>query len=164
MDLVIVGLALQASENATVDIAIVTVGLVVSVGIAAALLARQRAHARPEDQGPAPRPTAPRRSRQQRILAKLEPMPEIPTVMDLVREEVEATGVERIPGHEGLTGPVMLKVYRRDRLVRERCTHDGYAFSIAEGVDPAEAMEDDVTLFCSDCGPVAPEAETEPEE
>ncbi len=143
------------------DLVIVGVALIASVGVTAILLTRQRAHARPEDYEPAqPRPKI-MPNRQERLMAKLEPLPEIPTVMDLVREEVAATGVEDLPGHEGLTGPVMLKVYRRDHLVRERCTHDGYGFDVAEGVDPTEATEDEVTLFCSQCGPVAQDPETD---
>jgi hypothetical protein len=139
-----------------VDLVIVGIGLLISVGIAATLLSKQRAHARPEDYEPKKKSGWATSRRQERIMEKLEPLPEIPTVMDLVREEVAETGVENIPGHEGLTGPIMLKVFRRDQAVRDRCTHDGYAFVIAEGVEPSEALEADVVLYCEQCGPAEP--------
>lgn len=135
------------------DLVVVGIALAISIGLAVSLLARQRARARPEDADVPNQPRPIRRTRQQKILEKLEPLPEIPTVMDLVREEVAETGVENIPGHEGLTGPVMLKVFRRDQLARERCTHDGIEFLVAEGIDPPNALERDVSLFCKQCGP-----------
>ena len=131
------------------------VALVISVFLAAYLLTRLRNRNRPEidPDDPTPSPPAGRRlTRQERLLQKLEPLPEIPTVMDLMRAEIEETGVERIPGHEGLTGPVMLKVFRRDAAVRERCTHEGFAFVIREGIEPEAANEDDVRLYCEQCG------------
>ena len=136
------------------DLVIVGIAIVISIGLAATLLSRQRENARPDDDlEPKKQSGWTTSRRRERILEKLEPLPEIPTVMDLVREEVAETGVENIPGHEGLTGPVMLKVFRRDQAVRDRCTHDGYTFVVAEGVEPSEALEDDVVLCCEQCGP-----------
>ncbi|MCP4966265.1 MAG: hypothetical protein GY926_13665 [bacterium] len=136
------------------DLVIVGIAIAISIGLVVMLLTRQRAAARPADYEPKKQSGWTTSKRQQRIMEKLGPPPEIPTVMDLVREEVAETGVENIPGHEGLTGPVMLKVFRRDQAVQDRCTHDGYAFLIAEGVEPSEALEGDVTLYCEQCGPM----------
>ena len=133
------------------------IAFLASIAVAIAMLTRQRARTRPEESELSDEPPLPR-SRQARIMAKLEPLPEIPTVMDLVREEIEETGVERIPGHEGLPGHVMLKVFKRDHLIRERCTHDSYEFVVRDGVSAPDALEDDVTLFCSRCGVVETDA------
>lgn len=127
------------------------IAFLATIAIAIAMLTRQRARARPEKSELTDEPPRPR-GHQARIMAKLEPLPEIPTVMDLVREEIEETGVERIPGHEGLPGHVMLKVFKRDHLIRERCSHDSYEFVVRKDVSPPDALEDDVTLFCSRCG------------
>lgn len=148
------------------------IALLASIAVIAGVLARQRSRTRPDSYEPGQPDTpsqpvpAKRMSRQQRMLAKLEPLPEIPTIMDLMREEIAATGVENISGHEGLTGPVMLKVYRRDKLIRERCTHDAYEFVVRDDVDPAAAMVDDVVLFCDQCGELetVEESGTDPDE
>jgi hypothetical protein len=130
------------------------IALVVSVALVAYLLTRQRERLRPEidPNDPPPPPAARRPTRQEKLLQKLEPLPEIPTVMDLMRAEIEETGVARLPGHEGLAGPVMLKVFRRDAAVRERCTHEGFGFVVRDGVEPEAATEDDVHLYCEQCG------------
>jgi hypothetical protein len=130
------------------------VALVISVALAVYLLTRQRERHRPEiDPNDAPPPPASRRlTRQEKLLQKLEPLPEIPTIMDLVRAEIEETGVERIPGHEGLPGPVMLKVFRRDAAVRESCTHQGFGFVVRDGIEPENATEGDAWLYCEQCG------------
>ena len=130
------------------------IALVVSIALVAFLLARQRDRHRPEidPKDPAPPPTTQRPTRQEKLLQKLDPLPEIPTVMDLMRAEIKETGVEEIPGHEGLTGPVMLKVFRRDAAVRESCTHEGFAFVVGDGIDPEAATEDHVRLYCEQCG------------
>lgn len=134
------------------EIAVPLTAFLAVIGLAIYLLARTREHARPEDEAPEQAVLRKASRRQQRIIEKLEPLPELPTLMDLMREEIAAIGVENIPGHEGLTGPVMLKVYRRDQLIRERCTHDAYQFVVEDGVPPADATENQVTLFCEQCG------------
>ena len=126
--------------------------LLIAVAVAGVLLARQRSRVRPTDLEPEKEVLLKASRQQRKVLEKLEPLPEIPSVMDLMRQEIEETGVEEIPGHEGLPGPVMLKVYRRDQATRERCAHNAYEFVIKDGVNPAEAMEDDVRLFCDQCG------------
>lgn len=133
---------------------VAVIALVVSIALAAILLGRQRERYRPEvdPNDPQPLPIGRRLTRQQRLVQKLEPLPEIPTMMDLVRAEIEETGVDRLPGNEGLAGPVMLKVYRRDAAVRERCTHEGFGFVVKAGIEPEAATEDDVRLYCERCG------------
>lgn len=135
------------------------------IGLATFLLTRARAHARPPAETPEEKVLQTASRRQQRILEKLEPLPEIPTVMDLMRQELEETGVEQIPGSEGLSGPVMLKVFKRDAAIRERCDHDAYEFVMEDDVNPEEATEDQVVLFCSRCGamPEATGTDSEPE-
>lgn len=142
---------------------IAAIAFLASIALAFVLLVRQRERVRPEDSDVVTKPRIPR-NKQERILSKLEPLPEIPTVMDLVRQEVEETGVEKIPGHEGLSGPVMLKVFKRDQFVVESCTHEAYEFVIRDGVSPTDALEDDVQLFCSQCGNVAKPDNPEPAE
>ena len=131
------------------DIAIPLAALLGSIVLAFVLLARARNNAKsnlPEEAVPIPA-TASRRQR--RIISKLEPEPELPTLMDLVREEIADLGLEDIPGAAELSKPVMLKVYRRD--VRDDCTHDAYQFVVSEGVEPRDALEADVELLCPQC-------------
>lgn len=148
-----------------VEAALPIIGVLVIMAFAAALLTRQRNRVRPTDLPPEKEVLQKASKRQRKVLEKLEPLPEIPSVMDLMRQEIEETGVENIPGHEGLQGPVMLKVFRRDHLVRERCTHDAYEFVVGEGIEPEAATEDQVVLFCSQCGEpeITEQAETREE-
>ena len=136
--------------------AVALTALVLTVALVAVLLTRQRERHRPEvTPGNAPAPRK-RMTRQEKILQKLDPLPEIPTMMDLVREEIAAEGVDDIPGHEDLPDPVKLKVFRRDHRVIETCDHAGYRFVVTDGVAPGDATEEDVTLRCDDCGDPPP--------
>ena len=131
------------------DIAIPLAALLGSIVLAFVLLTRARNNAKsnlPEDAVPIPA-TASRRQR--RMISKLEPVPEIPTLMDLVREEIADLGLEDIPGAAELSKPVILKVYRRD--VRDDCTHDAFEFVVGDGVDPRDALESDVEFVCPQC-------------
>lgn len=131
------------------DIALPMAALFGSIVLAFVLLTRARNNAKPdlpEDVVPIPSSAS---RRQRRIVSKLEPLPEIPTLMDLVREEITDLGLEDLPGAEELSGPVMLKVYRRD--VRDDCTHDAYEFIVSDGVEPPDALESDVELVCPQC-------------
>jgi hypothetical protein len=121
-----------------------------SIILAIALLARQRSRVEPpEEDGSKPQVPASASRRTRKIAAKLSPLPEIPTVMDMVKAEVAELGLEDISGHEDLPGPVLLKVYRRD--LREGCDHDTLEYRTTEGVERAEATEDDVILRCTSC-------------
>ena len=87
---------------------IALVALVFSIALVAVMLTRQRERHRPEvDPGEQP-PARKRPTRQEKILQKLEPLPELPTLMDLVREEIAEAGIIELPGHEGLPDPVAL--------------------------------------------------------
>ena len=131
------------------EIAIPMLFLFGSIVLAIFLLARARRNARselPEEANPVPATAS---KRQKRILAKLEPEPQLPTLKELVRQEIADLGLEDVPGAAGLAGPVMLKVYRRDH--DETCTHDTHEFLVAEGVNPADAQDNDVHFRCPTC-------------
>lgn len=139
--------------------AIAIVALVLSVALVAVLLTRQRERHRPELQPGDEPPQRKKPTRQEKILQKLDPLPEIPTLMDLVREEIGDAGIDEIPGHEGLSDPVKLKVFRRDHRVVEQCPHKGYEYVVADGVEPADAGDDDVNLYCEQCGHISADSD-----
>ncbi len=134
------------------EIAIPLIALFGSIIIAVFLLVRVRSHAKPETPENGVQLPASASRRQRRVLETLSTEPEIPTLMDLVNQEISELGVDQVAGFEQLSGPVALKVFRRDALTRQRCEHDALEFVVADGTDPAEAEEDDVTLFCPQCG------------
>lgn len=133
------------------NIAIPIAALLGSIVLAAVLLARARAHAKPEPPENHPQVPASASRRQRRLLEKLEPAPELPTLMDLVRQEIADLGIEDIPGHENLSKPVLLKVYRRDQAAVAACDHNAPQFVISDGVPAQEAVEEQVALVCSEC-------------
>ncbi len=103
------------------------------------------------------RPDAPGRGRrpnrrQRQILASLPVDSPRPTIDDLVEAEIEETGVRRIPGHEGLPIPTMLKVWHRDRP-HLTCDPTALRFVVATGIDPTVADVDDVHLACPEENP-----------
>jgi len=139
-------------DQETTDIIIVFIALFGSIGLAAFLLSRARSRAKeetPEAVKAAQVPASASR-RQRRILEKLEPNPEIPTVMDLVSEEIAEHGIDKIPGHEDISPPVLLKVYKRD--FREDCPHNEWEYTVTPGLPRNEAQEPDVNLVCKKCG------------
>lgn len=125
--------------------------LVVTILIVVGILVRQRARTKPEQETEAPLKPPRRPSRTERLLEKLEPLPEIPTLMDLVRIEIAEEGIDEIPGRDGLPDPIALKVYRRDETVRTDCSHDAFEYHLAAGVAPVDATEADVRLVCPRC-------------
>jgi hypothetical protein len=133
------------------DIVIVLFALVGSIALAGVLLARARKRVNPEPTESKPEIAASASRRQRRILENLEPPPQIPTLMDLVREEIEDLGIQDIAGSEGISDPVLLKVYRRDQAVREQCPHNAYEYVVADDVRRDEAGDDDVRLYCARC-------------
>ncbi len=70
-----------------------------------------------------PRPT----KKQRQFLATLPPDPPLPTIEDLVAEELEETGAGRIAGADALQPPVALKVFRRDAPAGRRAARGGSA-------------------------------------
>ena len=147
-------LAFQSSNSSTTDLVVVAIGITISVMIAGALLTRQRSRVKPADETPNQPAPSLLSGRQRKVLAKLEPAPALPTLMDLVREEVAEAGLREISGHEGVPDHIMLKVFRRDQAVIENCTHGDYQYVLAEGVASADALESDVKLFCEKCEPL----------
>lgn len=93
--------------------------------------------------------------RQQRMVATLQPEPELPSIEDLVAEEAAETGVNDIPGGEGLDVSLKLRVYWRDEVVRKGCSDGVLEFRITDGVEPGDAETDDVRLVCVRSGQVA---------
>jgi hypothetical protein len=85
------------------------------------------------------------------------------SIMDLVKEEAEETGVDVIPGAEGVDLPIRLKVWHRDAEVRESCPDPALlVFVLTEGVDPERAAADDLRLHFEGYvpRPAEPEAPT----
>ena len=121
----------------------------------------QARDASPDYEPPARRPR--RLSSKERKLERMREfeaaIPPRPTIQELMQQEVEATGVDRVPGGDGLEIPVRLKVWHRDADVRADCTAEGLRFIVTEGVAPAAATEDDVMLVC-DVG-IAPDGNAE---
>lgn len=87
--------------------------------------------------------------RQLRILASLPPDPELPTIDDLVREEADALGLLDVPGPAGIALHVRLKVWKRDHD-SAGCPGGSWAYAVREGVVPADAGVEDVTLVCAE--------------
>ncbi len=147
------------------DAAIPILALFLSIGLAAFLLTRARRNAKPEVPEGEVMVPASASKRQRRILETLEPTPEIPTVMDLVRQEISELGIDKREGAAGLPGPVMLKVYRRDEAIRKACPNDDWRFVVADGVEPSDAEDADVRIVCEKLGETGtnPEDEALPE-
>jgi hypothetical protein len=78
----------------------------------------------------------------------MAPPPSIPTIEELVALEAAATGVNDIPGGDGLDVSLKLRVYWRDEVVRKGCENGQLEFRIDEGVLPEAADTDDVRLVC----------------
>ncbi len=97
-----------------------------------------------------------RMNRRDKLLATLEPDPEIPSVIDLMNEEARETGVNEIAGGDGLEVPLKLKVWHRDGAAHEDCPREALRYEIAAGLEPSQATVDDVTLRCSAAHPTAP--------
>jgi hypothetical protein len=126
-------------------------GFIALAGILFLRMLKTRAeHAEAETELGIERPK--RMSSRERKLAKIkefeESLPPRPTIQELMAEEVRETGVDRIPGGDGLEIPVRLKVWHRDEHVRQGCADGALRFVVSEGVDLAAANEDDVMLVC----------------
>ena len=132
------------------EVALLVLTFFGSIAVAVVVLARLRARVKAEQEdSDAPQIPATASRRQRRVLEQLSTPPDIPTVMDLVREEIAELGIRDIPGSEELAETVALKVFRRD--MREGCDLGSCEYRIAAGVEPAKATEDEVTLFCPEC-------------
>ena len=118
--------------------------LVVGVVFGRMLMRRDAERKRVEHEGRKRRMT-----RRERILATLEPDPEIPTVIDLMHAEARDTGVNEFAGGDRLEVPVKLKVWHRDGGPHAECPRQGLRFEVADGVEPEHATVEDVRLGCS---------------
>jgi hypothetical protein len=121
----------------------VVIALVVGIGLGWLLGRRSATSAEPgarSTQGA--RPT----KKQREILATLPPDPTLPTIEDLIAEELEETGAGRIAGAAVLPPPVALKVFRRDTLGVEGVPFEQLRFVVDDGVEPATATPDQVRL------------------
>lgn len=121
----------------------------VGVGFAMSRISKIRKEMPPEmaERMQKPKRMSKREKRLQQIRAD-EPEYVPPTIDDLVAAEIAETGVDRIPGGEGLPTAVLLKVFRRDTSVAETCPPEDRRFVLAGGVDPNRATVDDVNLVC----------------
>ena len=70
-------------------------------------------------------------------------------IFDLVLEEIEDLGLRSIEGAEELQPGVLLKTWRDHSEVVEGCPdRSNLHFEVADGVEPSEATDEDVTLVC----------------
>lgn len=69
-----------------------------------------------------------------------------PDIIELVEQEVRESGITDLPGAEGVDHVVLLKVWKRDR---GDCDEGAGRFVVAQGVEPSEATETDVTFQCA---------------
>ncbi len=69
----------------------------------------------------------------------------IPDIFELVAEEVRESGIADLPGANGIDPVILLKVWKRDR---EDCPEETGTFVVAEGMEPSNATETDVTFEC----------------
>ena len=88
------------------------------------------------------------------------------TIEQLIAEEAQETGVNDLPGGDGLATPVKLKVFHRDSALHSDCRESGLRFEVRSGADPDNATEHDVRLVCEadHPAPQAPEPAPAPEE
>jgi len=71
-----------------------------------------------------------------------------PDILELVHQEVVDLGIDKIDGSEGIDPSILLQVYRRDEVNCE----DGHlrSYVLADGVDPADADLNTLSLACED--------------
>jgi hypothetical protein len=69
----------------------------------------------------------------------------IPDILELVAEEVRESGITDLPGADGIDPVILLKVWKRDR---GDCPERTGTFVVAEGAEPSNATETDVTFGC----------------
>lgn len=123
----------------------IAIAITMGVMITLSKRTRERAQETLVDQPSGPKP---RTRRQQELMAKMAPPPEIPTIEELVAEEAAATGVNDIPGGEGLDVSLKLRVYWRDEVVRNGCEDGHLEYRIDPGIARDSADTDDVRLVC----------------
>lgn len=71
------------------------------------------------------------------------------SVLALAEEEADDLGLAQIRGAEGISPVVLLKVWKDNKWVVDRCpSRDQLRYTVADGVDPTMAAEPDVGLVC----------------
>lgn len=93
-------------------------------------------------------PMRPRNKREQVAMATTEADKPLPTIEELVAAEAADTGVNEIPGGDGLDVSLKLRVYWRDEVVRKGCSDGHIEFRIADDTTAEAAGTDDVRLVC----------------
>jgi hypothetical protein len=71
-----------------------------------------------------------------------------PDILQMVQDEIVDLGIDEIDGADGIDPSVLLQVYRRD--VGNCADGAEMRFTIAEGVEPADADQDTLSLSCDD--------------
>ena len=89
-----------------------------------------------------------------------------PDILELVRQEAAESGVDEIPGADGVDLSVRLRVWQRDEHVRSICPDPTLLrFVLEDGVSPDTATADDLRLECegipTPAASVAPEGEVD---
>ncbi len=71
-------------------------------------------------------------------------------IFELVESEVSALGLDSIEGSGNIPHGVLLKVWSDNQDIVNSCAdHAHLRYVVADGVDPAQATEADVTLECT---------------
>lgn len=69
----------------------------------------------------------------------------------LVKAEVDDLGLREVAGAKGVNDSVLLKTWNQSRDVVDGCSsRDMLRYVVKDGVDPSEALDDDVQLVCAD--------------
>lgn len=83
-----------------------------------------------------------------------------PDIFELIAQEAADTGVEEIPGADGVEISTRLRVWHRDENIRALCPDPAdLRFEVTPGMEPEDVTEDDLILTFDG----APEPEPPPE-
>jgi hypothetical protein len=87
------------------------------------------------------------------------------SIQALVEEEAADLGLAGISGADGIPTVILLKVWKSNSSLVERCpSREQLRYQLAEGVDPQNATEPDVTLVCDGELASPPPRDTPPED
>jgi hypothetical protein len=79
-------------------------------------------------------------------------------IFELVESEVNALGLLDIEGSTDIPHAILLKVWRNNGGTVESCVdHEHLRYIVAEGIDPSNAADEDVTLECTKAEPTEEE-------
>ena len=75
-------------------------------------------------------------------------------ILELVESEVSALGLDTIEGAHQIPHSVLLKIWSDSQSVVDACSdRSDLRYVVADGVDSAEADDQDVTLICTQTTP-----------